>query len=212
MFWPKNVLISCFLTQKCPHMTVFYPKLWHLKRTTLYYQTLRVIQLNALDDRSVTNKDEWAKAIHFIKTNLGQKQQQTAQKLYELTGPGKIASWWSWTWITEHQKRNKIIANELNKFLPSKVKESDPNHLTNEDVLTIRKQIEMSRPDCSLGSNATEAHGNIRAIWYQIYRLHFLKTSLDRCHSVQSKFYSAFETFGPTSLIWSLFESFKIAR
>jgi len=155
-----------------------------------YYQTLRVIQLNALDDRSVTNREEWTKAIDFIKKNLGQKKMQTAMKLYELTGPGKVASWWSWTWITENQKRNKIIANELHKFLPSKVKESDPNHLTNEDVLTIRKQIEMTRPDCSLGSNASEAHGNIRAIWYQIYRLHFLKTSLDRCGSVQSKFYA----------------------
>ena len=92
--------------------------------------------------------------------------------------------------MSENQKRNKVIANELHKFLPSKVKESDPNHLTNEDVLTIRKQIEMTRPDCNLGSNASEAHGNIRAIWYQIYRLHFLKTSLDRCGSVQSKFYA----------------------
>ena len=40
MFWPKNVLKSCFLTQKCPQMTVFYPKIWHFKKTTLYPLTL----------------------------------------------------------------------------------------------------------------------------------------------------------------------------
>merc|ERR1711907_918783 len=104
------------------------------------------------DDRSVTNREEWTKAIDFIKKNLGQKEKQTAQKLYELTGPGRLASWWSWTWLTENQKRNKVIAAELRRFLPSKVKDADPNHLTNEDVLTIRKQIELQRPDVSLGS------------------------------------------------------------
>ena len=36
MFGPKNVLKSCFLTQKCPEMTVFYPKIRHFRKNTLY--------------------------------------------------------------------------------------------------------------------------------------------------------------------------------
>merc|ERR1719500_2236460 len=35
-----------------------------------YYQTLRVIQLNALDDRVVSSKEEWLGAIKFIQENL----------------------------------------------------------------------------------------------------------------------------------------------
>merc|ERR1712178_494868 len=75
-----------------------------------YYRTLRVIQLNALDDRSVTNRDEWMKATEFIFKNLGQKREQTVAKLNELKGPGWWSSWWTWTYLTEAQKRNRIIA------------------------------------------------------------------------------------------------------
>ena len=48
MFWPKNVLKSYFLTQKWPQMTVFYPKLWHFKKTTLYVPSSTPFEQQAL--------------------------------------------------------------------------------------------------------------------------------------------------------------------
>ena len=37
IFWPKNVPKSRFLTQKCPQMTMFYPKIRQFKKTTLQF-------------------------------------------------------------------------------------------------------------------------------------------------------------------------------
>lgn len=155
-----------------------------------YYKTLRVIQLNALEDRVVQNSHEWSEAIRFIEKNLGKRIQITENSLKDLLGPGWYERWTTWKYKTDDQKRNSAIAQALQVLLQNRNVIENPNQLSEEEVLTIRKSIEINNPKINLGTSHNEVHANIRAIWYQLYRRHFLVSSIKHCQGCSRRYYA----------------------
>lgn len=53
---------------------------------------LRGIQLNSLEDRAVSEKQQWDTAVKFLETSVKEKLIQTENTLNEMFGPGNNLS------------------------------------------------------------------------------------------------------------------------
>ena len=156
-----------------------------------YYKTLRVIQLNALEDRSVQDGNEWSGAINFIEKNLGKRLAQTDRKIEEMIGKGAIGSYYHWYTNSEEQKTNMAIKKMLTPLLTNRDKFAEnPNLLSEEEVLTVRKSLELQRKDIKLPDSNQEAYKMIRAMWYQLYRRQFLVQKIEHCKGCRRQYYS----------------------
>lgn len=82
-------------------------------------EMLRVIQLNTLEDRSVTDKRDWDTAVKFLETSVREKLRQTENTLKEMLGPGAKDRWLYWKYQTEDQVKRSAVKSELDKILYS---------------------------------------------------------------------------------------------
>lgn len=80
---------------------------------------LRVIQLNTLEDRTVTEKREWDSAVNFLETSVKDKLKQTEAVLQELLGPSTRERWMYWQTTTDEQNKRCAVKGELDKILYS---------------------------------------------------------------------------------------------
>lgn len=140
---------------------------------------LRVIQLNTLEDRSVSEKQQWDSAVKFLEKCVKEKLQATEVILREMFGPGVKERWVYWKYQTEDQIKRNHVKTELDKFLYSNYKH--PSSLNNDEIMTIRNIMQRSNIDVS--------PEYIRETWHPLYRSHFLKQSLARAYDCRKSYY-----------------------
>ncbi|XP_026465089.1 dynamin-like 120 kDa protein, mitochondrial [Ctenocephalides felis] len=59
-------------------------------------EMLRIIQLNTLEDRSVSSKAEWDEAIKFLESAVRDRLAHNELRLREMLGPGTKERWLRW--------------------------------------------------------------------------------------------------------------------
>ncbi|XP_036880058.1 dynamin-like GTPase OPA1, mitochondrial isoform X2 [Manis javanica] len=141
--------------------------------------SLRVIQHNALEDRSISDKQQWDAAIYFMEEALQARLQDTENAIENMVGPDWKKRWLYWKNRTQEQCVHNETKNELEKML--KCNEEHPAYLASDEITTVRKNLESRgvAVDPSL----------IKDTWHQIYRRHFLKTALNHCNLCRRGFY-----------------------
>ncbi|XP_065333695.1 dynamin-like 120 kDa protein, mitochondrial [Cloeon dipterum] len=141
---------------------------------------LRVIQLNALEDRAVHDKQHWDNAIKFLESCLKERLNETEQRLQELLGPSTKDKWIYWKYSTPDQSLRSAIRNELDKILYK-----DPTHLPilkPDEIITIKGNLQGS-----VEQDITEPM--ILETWDSLYRRHFLRNSLQKAYSCRKGYF-----------------------
>ncbi|XP_034942377.1 dynamin-like 120 kDa protein, mitochondrial isoform X2 [Chelonus insularis] len=142
-------------------------------------QMLRVIQLNALEDRNVNDKRDWDEAVRFLETSVKDKLQSTEKVLRDMLGPGRKERLLYWQSQTEEQTKRTAVKNELDKILYADKKH--PPTLTQDELTTIRKNLQR---------NGFEVDDDwIKTTWHPVYRRFFLQQSLARAYDCKKAFY-----------------------
>ncbi|XP_077146455.1 dynamin-like GTPase OPA1, mitochondrial isoform X4 [Ranitomeya variabilis] len=141
--------------------------------------SLRVIQHNALEDRSISDKQQWDAAIHFMEDTLQTRLKDTESVIRDMVGPDWRERWLSWNSRSQEQNVRNETKNELEKML--KVNEDHPAYLASDEVTTVRKNLE------TRGVEVDPVL--IKDTWHQVYRRHFLKTALGHCNLCRRGFY-----------------------
>uniref|UniRef100_A0A8C5WYP8 Dynamin-like GTPase OPA1, mitochondrial n=1 Tax=Laticauda laticaudata TaxID=8630 RepID=A0A8C5WYP8_LATLA len=141
--------------------------------------SLRVIQHNALEDRSISDKQQWDAAIQFMEETLQSRLKDTESVIEDMVGPDWRKRWLYWVKRTKEQTIRNETKNELEKMM--KCNEEHPAYLANDEVTTVRKNLEargVAVDPCL-----------IKDTWHQVYRQHFLKTALGHCNLCRRGFY-----------------------
>ena len=84
---------------------------------TKAWDSLRVIQMNALEDRSVPDKPSWDQGIQFMEKSLNERLDKVNEQLRDLTGPSSLEQWAYWSRKTPEQKQRAAARDELDKLL-----------------------------------------------------------------------------------------------
>lgn len=140
---------------------------------------LRVIQLNTLEDRYVTDKREWDSASKFLESSVREKLKHTESMLKEMLGPSTKERWMYWRYLSEDQKKRSAVKSELDKVLYSDDKH--PPVLSYDELTTIRKNLQRSSFEVD--------NEYIREVWHPVYRRHFLNKALARAYDCKKAFY-----------------------
>lgn len=82
-------------------------------------QSLRVIQKNILEDRSVSDKNQWDSAIKFMETSVKEQLDMIENTLKRMKGPGTREQWLNWRSKTAEQQNRCIALKELEKLIIS---------------------------------------------------------------------------------------------
>nr|XP_022342606.1 dynamin-like 120 kDa protein, mitochondrial isoform X1 [Crassostrea virginica] len=152
--------------------------------------SLRVIQVNTLEDRSVTDKQQWDSAVKFMEETVKARLQQTQEKMKELTGPGKWEQWTHWKTKTQDHRNRGAAKGELEKILSA-----EPDHKSNlnsDELTTVRRNLQ---------TNGIEVTNDfIRETWYHVYRQFFLNKALGQCQECRKGFYYYQKGFSDSGL------------
>ncbi|XP_067316018.1 dynamin-like GTPase OPA1, mitochondrial isoform X3 [Pseudorasbora parva] len=141
--------------------------------------SLRVIQHNALEDRSITDKPQWDAAIQFMEETLQSRLKDTDSVISDMVGPDWKQRWLSWKNRTPEQHIRNETKNELERLL--KLHEDHTAYLANDEVTTVRKNLE--------GRGVEVDPVLIKDTWHQLYRRHFLQKALSHCNLCRRGFY-----------------------
>nr|XP_060623185.1 dynamin-like 120 kDa protein, mitochondrial [Anolis sagrei ordinatus] len=141
--------------------------------------SLRVIQHNALEDRSISDKQQWDAAIQFMEETLQSRLKDTESVIEDMVGPDWKKRWLYWVGRSKEQSIRNETKNELEKMM--KCNDEHPAYLANDEVTTVRKNLEargVAVDPCL-----------IKDTWHQVYRRHFLKKALGHCNLCRRGFY-----------------------
>ncbi|KAK3733133.1 hypothetical protein QZH41_012968, partial [Actinostola sp. cb2023] len=140
--------------------------------------SLRVIQLTALEDWSVADKMQWEAAIKFMEKTLQDKLDDASNKMHELMGPGAWERWLYWQYRSQTQQNRSYIKEELQRLLLAH--EDHEPVLSSDEVTTVRKNLDTIsiQVDKEL----------IEETWAQLYREHFLKRSITSAQECRGAF------------------------
>uniref|UniRef100_A0A2I3H746 Dynamin-like GTPase OPA1, mitochondrial n=1 Tax=Nomascus leucogenys TaxID=61853 RepID=A0A2I3H746_NOMLE len=139
----------------------------------------KVIQHNALEERSISDKQQWDAAIYFMEEALQARLKDTENAIENMVGPDWKKRWLYWKNRTQEQCVHNETKNELEKML--KCNEEHPAYLASDEITTVRKNLE---------SRGVEVDPSlIKDTWHQVYRRHFLKTALNHCNLCRRGFY-----------------------
>eukprot|EP00063_Salmo_salar_P096492 XP_014071327.1 PREDICTED: dynamin-like 120 kDa protein, mitochondrial isoform X5 [Salmo salar] len=141
--------------------------------------SLRVIQHNALEDRSITDKPQWDAAIQFMEETLQARLKDTDSVINDMVGPDWKQRWMSWKNRSPEQHTRNETRNELERLL--KLHEDHTAYLANDEVTTVRKNLE--------GRGVEVDPALIKDTWHQLYRRHFLQKALQHCNLCRRGFY-----------------------
>ncbi|NXA53974.1 OPA1 protein, partial [Nothocercus julius] len=155
---------------------IFFPLKFWLKSCPVLQ---RVIQHNALEDRSISDKQQWDAAIHFMEETLQSRLKDTESVIEDMVGPDWKKRWLYWVARTKEQHIRNETKNELEKLI--KCDEDHAAYLANDEVTTVRKNLE--------ARGVTVDPCLIKDTWHQIYRRYFLKTALSHCNLCRRGFY-----------------------
>ncbi|XP_047442938.1 dynamin-like 120 kDa protein, mitochondrial isoform X3 [Mugil cephalus] len=141
--------------------------------------SLRVIQHNALEDRSITDKPQWDAAIQFMEETLQSRLKDTESVIKDMVGPDWKQRWLNWRNRTPDQHIRNETKNELDRLL--KLHDDHTAYLANDEVTTVRKNLE--------GRGVEVDPVLIKDTWHQLYRRHFLQKALSHCSLCKRGFY-----------------------
>uniref|UniRef100_A0AAQ5ZPJ4 Dynamin-like GTPase OPA1, mitochondrial n=1 Tax=Amphiprion ocellaris TaxID=80972 RepID=A0AAQ5ZPJ4_AMPOC len=141
--------------------------------------SLRVIQHNALEDRSITDKPQWDAAIQFMEETLQSRLKDTESVIRDMVGPDWKQRWLNWKNRTPDQHIRNETKNELERLL--KLHDDHTAYLANDEVTTVRKNLE--------GRGVEVDPVLIKDTWHQLYRRHFLQKALSHCNLCKRGFY-----------------------
>ncbi|XP_057696421.1 dynamin-like 120 kDa protein, mitochondrial isoform X3 [Corythoichthys intestinalis] len=141
--------------------------------------SLRVIQHNALEDRSITDKPQWDAAIQFMEQTLQSRLKDTEAVIKDMVGPDWKERWMSWKNRTPDQHIRNETKTELERLL--KLHDEHTAYLANDEVTTVRKNLE--------GRSVEVDPVLIKDTWHQLYRRHFLQKALSHCNLCKRGFY-----------------------
>uniref|UniRef100_A0A9J8CEU1 Dynamin-like GTPase OPA1, mitochondrial n=1 Tax=Cyprinus carpio carpio TaxID=630221 RepID=A0A9J8CEU1_CYPCA len=127
--------------------------------------SLRVIQHNALEDRSITDKPQWDAAIQFMEETLQARLKDTDSVIADMVGPDWKQRWFSW------KNRTPEVCGIT----------TCRSYLANDEVTTVRKNLE--------GRGVEVDPILIKDTWHQLYRRHFLQKALLHCNLCRRGFY-----------------------
>nr|XP_054768305.1 dynamin-like 120 kDa protein, mitochondrial [Lytechinus pictus] len=100
-------------------------------------ENLKVIQFNALEDRSVPDRRQWDQAISFMETMIKQRLKETDIAIQQLIGPGSTERWLYWKKISQEEVRKRSLWRALN-HLPE---------LTEDEQTTVKKNLQTKGVD-----------------------------------------------------------------
>ncbi|KAK3104830.1 hypothetical protein FSP39_011133 [Pinctada imbricata] len=141
--------------------------------------SLRVIQINTLEDRSVTDKPQWDGAIKFMEETVKERLKQTEEKLKELTGPSTSEQWLKWKSKTQDHRSREKTKSELERIIYA-----EPDHksyLSADELTTVRRNLQ------TVGVEVDNDF--IRETWYHTYRKTFLRKTLSQCQDCRKGFF-----------------------
>ncbi|XP_061681576.1 dynamin-like 120 kDa protein, mitochondrial isoform X2 [Syngnathoides biaculeatus] len=141
--------------------------------------SLRVIQHNALEDRSITDKPQWDAAIQFMEQTLQSRLKDTEAVIKDMVGPDWKERWMNWKNRTPDQHVRNETKGELERLL--KLHDEHTAYLANDEVTTVRKNLE--------GRSVEVDPVLIKDTWHQLYRRHFLQKALSHCNLCKRGFY-----------------------
>ncbi|XP_049572901.1 dynamin-like GTPase OPA1, mitochondrial isoform X10 [Syngnathus scovelli] len=141
--------------------------------------SLRVIQHNALEDRSITDKPQWDAAIQFMEQTLQSRLKDTEAVIKDMVGPDWKERWMNWKNRTPDQHIRNETRTELERLL--KLHDEHTAYLANDEVTTVRKNLE--------GRGVEVDPVLIKDTWHQLYRRHFLQKALAHCNLCKRGFY-----------------------
>uniref|UniRef100_A0A8C5GQ38 Dynamin-like GTPase OPA1, mitochondrial n=1 Tax=Gouania willdenowi TaxID=441366 RepID=A0A8C5GQ38_GOUWI len=150
----------------------------NMKQTSTHSAS-RVIQHNALEDRSITDKPQWDAAIYFMEDTLNSRLKDTESVVRDMVGPDWKERWLSWKNRTPEQHIRNETKNELERLL--KLHDDHTAYLANDEVTTVRKNLE--------GRSVEVDPVLIKDTWHQLYRRHFLQKALSHCNLCKRGFY-----------------------
>ncbi|XP_054902014.1 dynamin-like 120 kDa protein, mitochondrial isoform X4 [Poeciliopsis prolifica] len=141
--------------------------------------SLRVIQHNALEDRSITDKPQWDAAIQFMEETLESRLKDNESVIRDMVGPDWKERWLNWLNRTPEQHIRNETKNELDRVL--KLHDDHTAYLASDEVTTVRKNLE------ARGVEVDPVL--IKDTWHQLYRRHFLQKALTHCNLCKRGFY-----------------------
>lgn len=142
-------------------------------------EMLRVIQLNILEDRTISDKRDWDQAVKFLESSLKEKIKESETNLKDLLGPSLKERWIYWKYQNEAQAKRHQVKNELDRVLYSNDKH--PMQLSYDELTTIRNNLQR---------NGVEVDNEfVREVWDAVYRRHFLNKALGRAYDCKKAFY-----------------------
>ncbi|XP_050426803.1 dynamin-like 120 kDa protein, mitochondrial isoform X2 [Adelges cooleyi] len=166
-------------------------------------EMLRVIQLNALEDRCIKDKHNWEEASQLLIDSLEQNFKSTEDSLREMVGPSNFEKWFYWQSSSNEQTKRNYIKYELEKLLHSNPTHS--NLLSKDEQITICNNLKHRfKPPCE--------QDDIWQTWYLVYRRHYFKRALENAHNMKRQFYHYQESNGPQSEYYEIEMFWRITR
>lgn len=142
---------------------------------------LRVVQLEGLSKQLTLTRDNWDKAILFLKDSLNDSIKTTSQELSSLTGYSFSERWLKWKSTTSEQLTNRAIQQELDKILISSQDSLTHANITKPELITIKKNLE------SRGIEADDEA--IQRLWGPYHRYNFLVNEVNRAQECSRVFH-----------------------
>jgi optic atrophy protein 1 len=105
--------------------------------------SLRVIQANALEDRSVPDKRSWEEAINFMESMIKSKLSEMDRQMSLFRGPSLKEKWIYWKNSTPEQQQRASTIDELEKLQKSfdKLKQD----LEHDEITAVKKNLEAQK-------------------------------------------------------------------
>eukprot|EP00794_Sanderia_malayensis_P015361 gene15361-16938_t len=125
---------------------------------------LRVIQLTALEDTNVPDKQHWDNAIRFMEGTLQKEREKTLDQLRMLIGPGWQERWTYWTSRTHEQHVQNEIKKELDRLLQVDVKHGP--ELADDELTTVKRNLQTNNIETA--PSARMLHSTSNALRQQI--------------------------------------------
>ncbi|KRZ44251.1 Mitochondrial dynamin-like protein [Trichinella pseudospiralis] len=138
-------------------------------------ESLRIIQQNALEDRTVPSKACWKDAISFMEDKIKQRLKELEKhSLHD----SKTARWLRWSSPSEDELKMQAIADQLKPLLYN-ISSRNP-FIDSDEMIMIRRNVR---------NNGFEVgEDEVRETWHQLYRVWFLRKSLLTANECQSMF------------------------
>ncbi|XP_063898538.1 dynamin-like 120 kDa protein, mitochondrial isoform X4 [Helicoverpa armigera] len=136
---------------------------------------LRVLQLNALQDRCVSSRQDWDAAVSLMDQALKQRLDITHQELKELTGPGMKERWLYWQSPSDEQSRRSEVRAELERLGVARPV------LAYDEVVAVRDNLRRKGIEVD--------NDYIRETWKPVYLRNFLQRAQTRARDCRKSFY-----------------------